>query len=35
VEYRPAWRGYLYFVMDDEIIIVHPRTLEVVAVIDV
>ena len=35
VEYHPAWRGYLYFIVDDEIIIVHPRTYEIVAVIDV
>jgi hypothetical protein len=35
VEIRPAWRGYLYFVVDDEIVIVHPRTLAIVAVIEV
>lgn len=35
VEIRPAWRGYLYFVYEDEIIIVHPRTHKIVAVIEV
>ena len=28
VEIHPAWRGYSYFVVDDEIIIVEPRTLQ-------
>jgi hypothetical protein len=35
VEIRPAWRGYLYFVIADEIIIVEPRTLKIVAVLAV
>ena len=35
VEYHPAWRGYLYFIVDDEIVIVHPRTYEIVAVVAV
>jgi hypothetical protein len=35
VEIQPAWRGYMYFVYEDEIIIVHPRTLKIVAVIEV
>jgi hypothetical protein len=33
VEIHPAWRGYLYFVVGDEIIIVEPGTLRIVAVI--
>jgi hypothetical protein len=33
VEIYPAWRGYLYFVVEDEIIIVEPGTLRIVAVI--
>ncbi len=33
VEIHPAWRGYLYFVVNDEIIIVEPGTLRIVAVI--
>ena len=28
VEIHPAWRGYSYFIVDDEIIIVEPRTLQ-------
>jgi hypothetical protein len=35
VEIHPAWRGYLYFIVDEEIIIVHPREYTIVAVIDV
>jgi len=33
VEIHPAWRGYEYFVVNDEIIIVEPGTLKIVAVI--
>jgi hypothetical protein len=33
VEIHPAWRGYLYFVVGDEIVIVEPGTLRIVAVI--
>ena len=32
VEIHPAWRGYMYFVVGDEIIIVEPRTHRIVAV---
>jgi len=35
VEYHPAWRGFLYFVYNDEIIIVDPRSHQIVAVLDV
>jgi len=35
VEIQPAWRGYMYFVYADEIIIVEPRTLKIVAVLEV
>ena len=35
VEIHPAWRGYMYFIVGDEIIIVEPRTLKIVAVLDV
>jgi hypothetical protein len=31
----PAWRGYLYLVVGDEMLIIHPRTHEIVAVIAV
>jgi hypothetical protein len=33
VEVVPRYRGYLYFVVEDEIVIVDPKTLEIVAVI--
>jgi hypothetical protein len=35
VEIEPRWRGYMYFVYSDEIIIVEPRTLKIVAVLEV
>jgi hypothetical protein len=35
IEIHPAWRGYMYFVHSDEIIIVEPSTLKIVAVINV
>jgi hypothetical protein len=31
----PSWRGYEYFLAGDQIIVVNPRTLEIVAVLDV
>ena len=33
VEIHPAWRGYMYFVYNDEIIIVEPKTLEIITVL--
>jgi Protein of unknown function (DUF1236) len=33
LEVHPAWRGFRYFVVNDEIIIVEPGTLRIVAVI--
>jgi hypothetical protein len=35
VEIEPSWRGYMYFVHADEIIIVDPHSLEIVAVLEV
>lgn len=35
IEIHPEWRGYRYFVYSDEIIIVEPDTLRIVAVIEV
>lgn len=35
VEIHPAWRGFMYFVVNDEIIIVDPNSYEIVAVLDV
>jgi hypothetical protein len=31
----PEWRGYEFFRVNDQIIVVNPRTLEIVAVLDV
>ena len=35
IEIEPEWRGYMYFVRGDEIIVVEPGTLRIVAVLDV
>jgi hypothetical protein len=35
IRINPRWKGYRYFVYNDEIIIVEPRTLKIVAVLDV
>jgi hypothetical protein len=35
IRIHPQWRGYRYFVYNDEIVIVEPRTLKIVAVLDV
>lgn len=35
IEIEPEWRGYMYFVSGDEIIVVEPGTLRIVAVLDV
>jgi Protein of unknown function (DUF1236) len=35
VRIQPRWKGYRYFVYNDEIIIVEPRTLKIVAILDV
>ena len=35
VEIHPAWRGYSYFIVDDEIIIVDSRTMQIIAVLAV
>ena len=34
IEFVPMWRGYDYFWVGEEIVIVDPRTLEIVAVIE-
>ncbi len=34
VEYYPAWRGYEFILVGDEIVVINPRTLEIVAVIE-
>jgi Protein of unknown function (DUF1236) len=33
VRIEPRWRGFLYFVYEDEVVIVNPRTYHIVAVI--
>jgi len=35
IEIEPEWRGFMYFVYADEIIVVEPGTLRIVAVLDV
>jgi hypothetical protein len=34
VAIQPTWRGYEYFMVGDQIVIVDPRTMEIVAVLD-
>ena len=33
VEIQPAWRGYEYFLVGDQIVVVDPATLRIVAVV--
>ena len=35
IEVYPSWRGYEYILVGDDIIVINPRTLEIVAVISV
>jgi hypothetical protein len=35
VELRPEWRGYLYFVVNDQIVVVDPNSYRIVAVLAV
>lgn len=35
IEIHPEWRGFRYFVVNDEIVIVEPRSLKIVAVLAV
>jgi Protein of unknown function (DUF1236) len=35
VEIEPRWRGYDYFMVGDQVVIVDPRSMEIVAVLDV
>jgi hypothetical protein len=35
VRIEPGWRGFLYFVYEDEVVIVNPRTMHIVAVVPV
>jgi hypothetical protein len=35
IRIHPAWRGYRYFVVDEQVIIVEPSTFKIIAVLDV
>ncbi|MGC1777845.1 MAG: DUF1236 domain-containing protein [Xanthobacteraceae bacterium] len=35
VRIDPQWHGYLYFVVEDQVVIVNPRDMRIVAVLDV
>jgi hypothetical protein len=35
VRIEPSWRGYLYFVYEDEVVVVNPRDMRIVAVLAV
>jgi hypothetical protein len=35
IDIHPEWRGYMYFIVNDELVIVEPDTLKIVAVIPV
>ena len=35
VEIHPEWRGYMFFVVGDDIVVVEPDSLRIVAVLDV
>jgi hypothetical protein len=35
VDIEPTWRGFLYFIYEDELVIVDPRDLRIVAVLPV
>jgi hypothetical protein len=34
VEIEPAWRGFEYFMIADQIVIIDPRSMEIVAIVD-
>ena len=34
VTFYPSWRGYQYFLVGDQIVVVNPRTHQIVAVLD-
>jgi hypothetical protein len=34
VEIEPAWRGFEYFLIGDRMVVVNPRSMEIVAIID-
>jgi hypothetical protein len=34
VEIQPAWRGFEYFMIGDQIVVVDPRSMEIVAIVE-
>jgi hypothetical protein len=34
VTYYPEWRGYEFILVHDQIVVIDPQTLEIVAVLD-
>jgi hypothetical protein len=34
VEIQPEWRGFEYFMIGDQMVIVNPRTMEIMAIVD-
>jgi hypothetical protein len=34
VEIEPAWRGFEYFLIGDRMVVVNPRSMEIVAIVD-
>jgi hypothetical protein len=34
VEIEPAWRGFEYFMIGDQIVVVNPRSMEIVAIVE-
>ena len=34
VEFYPAWRGYEFILVGNEILVIDPRTLEIVAILE-
>ena len=35
IDIYPQWRGYHYFIVEEEIVIIDPRTLRIIAIINV
>jgi hypothetical protein len=35
IEIEPAWRGFEYFMIGDRMVVIKPRTMEIVAIVDV
>jgi hypothetical protein len=35
VQVHPQWRGYRYFIVNEQLVIVEPNTLKIVAIVDV